>query len=405
MALLTIQDVTREAAAVLHEKADFIMSVNRQYDDSFAKTGAKKGTSLKIRMPNEYETRTGADWVDQGHDETSETLVVATQRGVDSSISDLDLMMSMDDFKTRVLEPQMSVLASIIEADALSMTYDISNSVGTPGTTPGSTASQALLPWLQAKQRLSENLAPGPYRAQIDGNAATYTINGLSGLFHEQRALAKQFTEGFLLRNSGIDYMQNNRVKRLTTGTIVDATAVTVNGANQGENGEVIVANCGNAFTLKKGQIVCFALVNDIHPETKESYGRLKQFSVREDFTSAADGSGTLKISPTIVTTGAKKNVSVGITTGAAVTVPGAVASTAYPCNLVYAKDAFAFVAADMEKPNGMDQCYTANIDKLPLRFIRWLTRKPPNGAAGSMSCTGSRQFGRDSGAEYGDSN
>jgi hypothetical protein len=33
-------------------------------------------------------------------------------------------------------------------------------------------------------------------------------------------------------------------------------------------------------------------------------------------------------------------------------------------------------VAADLEKPNGMDMCYTANIDNLPLRFIRWFDGK-----------------------------
>lgn len=372
MALLTEQAITREAAAILHEKADFIMSIDRQYDDSFAKTGAKIGTSLKIRMPNEYVTREGSDWVDQNTNEQAETLVVATQRGVDSSISDLDLAMSMEDFKSRVLEPQMGVLASIIEADALNMTFDVSNAVGTPGTTPGSTASQALLPWLQAKQRLSENLAPGPYRAQIDGNAATYTINGLSSLYNDQRTIAKQFTEGFLLRNSGVDYMQNNRVKRLMLGSRESAT---VNGDNQGEAGTIVLASAGVSATIKKGEIFTIADVYDVHPETKESYGRLKQFTVTANTTSNGAEAATISISPTIITSGARQNVNAAAASGAAVTWAGT-ASTAYPINLVYARDAFAFVAADLEKPKGMDMCYTANIDKLPLRFIRWFDGK-----------------------------
>lgn len=368
MAILTAQDITREAAVILHEKMDFVQSINRQYDSQFAQKGAKKGVSLKIRLPNEYVTREGAIYTPQGHDEAAETLVVATQRGVDSEITSLDLTMSMDDFKQRVLEPQMSVLASIVEADALNMTYDVANSVGTPGTTPGSTANQALLPWLQAKQRLSENLAPGPYFAQIDGNASTYTINGLASLYHEQRTLSKQFTEGFLLRNSGIDYMQNNRVKRLTLGS---AIAGTVNGNNQGEAGTVILAGAGALGTFKKGQVLTFASVNRVHPETKESYGGLMQFVVTADVTADGAGAVTVAISPTIVTTGAKKNVDAAIVTGAAYTI-GGTASTAYPCNLVHARDAFAFVAADLEMPKGVDMAYMANIDKLPLRFIRW---------------------------------
>lgn len=370
MAILTAQEITREALDVLHSKLNFIQSINRQYDSSFSKKGAKIGTSLKIRLPNEYEVRTGATYSGQGHNEQSETLVVATQKGVDSEISSLDLTMSMDDFRERVLVPQMSVLAAVMEKDALDMTLDVANTVGTPGTIPGSTASQALLPWLQAKQRLEENLAPGPYKAQINGDASTYTINGLSGLYHEGRTLAKQFTDGFLLRNSGVDYFHNTLTKRLTLGTVVTATGATVNGANQGENGTVVLASCGAAGTIKKGTI-CTLGVYDVHPETKESYGRLKQFVVTADATADGAGAATISISPTIVTSGAKQNVNAAVTNGATFTVAGT-ASTGYACNLVYNRDAFAFVAADLEMPKGVDMGYMANIDNLPLRFIRW---------------------------------
>ncbi|CUI09433.1 hypothetical protein BN2497_13643 [Janthinobacterium sp. CG23_2] len=52
--ILTPTAVTRAALAILHQKLNFIGSINRQYDDSFAKDGAKIGDSLKIRLPNEY---------------------------------------------------------------------------------------------------------------------------------------------------------------------------------------------------------------------------------------------------------------------------------------------------------------------------------------------------------------
>ena len=368
MAILTAQAITREAGAILHEKLDFIHSINRQHDKRFAQAGAKIGTTLQIRLPNEYVTRTGSTWTDQDHDEKAETLVVATQKGVDSSISSLDLTMSMDDFRERVLEPQMSVLASIIEDDALSMTYDVANAVGTPGTIPGSTSGQALKPWLQAKQRLGQNLAPGPYRAQIDGDASTETINGLSSLYNDQRSIAKQYTDGFLLRNSGIEYFLNQKVKRLTLGSRANAT---VDGANQGEDGTIVLASAGVSATIKKGEIFTIADVYDVHPETKTAYANLKQFVVTAAATSAADESVTLSISPTIVPSGARQNVNAAAVTGATVTFAGT-ASTAYANNLVYAKDAFAFVAAELDIPKGMDMAAQEVIDKLPIRFVRW---------------------------------
>ena len=96
-------------------------SGNRQYDDSFAKTGAKIGSTLKIRLPNRYTVRTGTTMDTQDTAETSVTLTVATQKGVDMAFTDQDLTLSMDDFSKRVLDPAMSVLAANIEADALSI--------------------------------------------------------------------------------------------------------------------------------------------------------------------------------------------------------------------------------------------------------------------------------------------
>jgi hypothetical protein len=48
--ILTPTAVTREALRVLHQKLNFVGSISRQYDDSFCKSGAKIGDSLKIRL-------------------------------------------------------------------------------------------------------------------------------------------------------------------------------------------------------------------------------------------------------------------------------------------------------------------------------------------------------------------
>ena len=58
--LLTPQQITREALRVLHNKLTFIGAINRQYDDSFAKSGAKIGDTLKLRLPTQFTVRTGA---------------------------------------------------------------------------------------------------------------------------------------------------------------------------------------------------------------------------------------------------------------------------------------------------------------------------------------------------------
>ena len=77
--LLTPTAVTRKALQILHQKLNFVGNINRAYDDSFAKSGAKIGDSLKIRLPNQYTVRTGATLSAQDTTESSTTLQVATQ--------------------------------------------------------------------------------------------------------------------------------------------------------------------------------------------------------------------------------------------------------------------------------------------------------------------------------------
>ena len=85
--LLTPTQITREALRVLHGKLSFIGNCNRQYDDRFAQSGAKIGTTLNIRMPSKYTVRTNATLAAQEHYERSTPLTVSSQYGVDVSLN------------------------------------------------------------------------------------------------------------------------------------------------------------------------------------------------------------------------------------------------------------------------------------------------------------------------------
>lgn len=177
--ILTATAVTREALRVLHQKLNFIGNINRQYDDSFAKSGAKIGDSLKVRLPNQYVVRTGATLSAQDTAETSTTLQVATQKGVDLSFTSLDLTLSLDDFSKRILDPAMSVLAANIEADALTMYKDVYNVVDQDATA---------FTWntvLNGRKMLNDNLAPmdNQRRALLSTGSSVKLVDALKGLF------------------------------------------------------------------------------------------------------------------------------------------------------------------------------------------------------------------------------
>jgi hypothetical protein len=82
--LLTIDMITREALRLAHEKATFIGTINRQFDDSFGDAGAKIGDTLRIRYPVAVHPPHRLRVMDvQDGVQLSTALTVATQDGVD----------------------------------------------------------------------------------------------------------------------------------------------------------------------------------------------------------------------------------------------------------------------------------------------------------------------------------
>ncbi|MCH1932429.1 hypothetical protein L9G16_19980, partial [Shewanella sp. A25] len=82
-----------------------------------------------------------------------------------------------------------------------------------------------------------------------------------------------------------------------------------------------------------------------VHPETKQSTGVLQQFVATADANSTAGGAVTIQISPAIVTSGARQNVSNAPADNAALGFPSG-AGNAHGVSMAYQKGAFAFATA-----------------------------------------------------------
>lgn len=359
--LLTPTAVTREALRVLHQKLNFVGNIERQYDKSFAESGAKIGDSLKIRLPNQYTVRTGATLSVQDVSETSTTLQVATQKGVDLNFTSADLTLSLDDFSERILDPAMSVLAANVEADALSMYKDVYQIIDNDGS------AISFLNIMQGRQKLNEALAPMDNRrcALLTPTHTAKLVDALKGLFQDSQSISKQYKEGMMGRTGGFDFYENTLLGNHTTGTAVKSTTYTVNGANQ--TGAAITVATGST-TFKKGDIVTFAGCNSVHPETKADSGSLQQFVITADY---SGGAGNLAISPSIVTSGATQNVYASPTNGGAVVKVGAAASELLTNSMVFHKEAFAFATADLVMPKGVDFSAREVLDGVSMRVVR----------------------------------
>lgn len=355
--ILTPQVITREGLRVLHQKLNFIGNVNRQYDDRFAQTGAKIGTSLNIRMPAKYTVRTGSALSVQDHVERSTPLAVTSQYGVDVSFTTVEMTMSLDDFSKRVLDPAMAQLAAKIEADAMTAAYRLVNNY-TNATTDGLLNYKR---FQQGGQRLTENLAPSGDRAAILTPASIVEFNdAVKGLFQSSQNIAAQYREGMMGRTGGFDVYENTLLPAHTNGSL--AGSPVTNGASLGtattanawvSQTTLAIDGATSTTTLRAGDVITLSGVYAVHPESKVKTGKLQTFVVQSDVTLTTSATSyDVVVKPGLIygTGNAFKNCElsgVANTDGLTVTRIGA-ASTAFGQDLQFHKDAFVFATADL---------------------------------------------------------
>lgn len=359
---LTTDLITREALRVAHEKLSFLGTVNREYDSSFNGSGGKHGSTLRIRKPTQFTRRTGSRIMDiQDALETSSTITVATQDGVDMRFNSAELTLDIEEFSSRYIVPAVSQLVAGIEGDMIAQfTKDIYNVVGTAGTPPADLAALGA-----ARARLNQGLAPkdGQRYVQMDSVTMGGMVNGLKGLFQDSAQIKEAMREGFYGRLAMADLYENEKVWTMPNSADVAGTLDTYTIVE----GDTDITVTGFSAAPVAGMVFTIAGVYDCHPETKAAYSHLKQFVVTSATTTV------INFSPAIRISGARKNVStstgadISPSTTAAITFVGS-ASTNYQQSLMYHKDAFTFVTADLPIMDDAAKCVRRVQDGLSLR-------------------------------------
>ena len=364
--LLTIDMITRKALEILENNLVLTRNVNRQYDDSYAVEGAKIGTTLRIRLPDRALVTDGAALVAQDDNEQYTTLTVASQKHIGVQFTSAEMTMQLDDFAERVLKPRISQLAASIDADVANSFNSIYQSVGTPGTTPATTAVL-----LGAQQKLNEAAAVmSPRFVTVNPAANAALIEGMKGLFNPVSTISSQFKNGMFGEGIlGFDELNMSQsVKQFTTGTRTGSHTVTSTVTTEGAT-SIAITGTGSQ-TIKKGDVFTVANVYSVNPQTRESTGSLQQFVATADATATA-GAYTVSVAPAIYTSAhALATVDSFPQAGAAVTFLGA-ASTQYPQNLVYHRDAIAFATADLLMPQGVDMASRQVHNGISMRVVR----------------------------------
>lgn len=353
---LTHSWILNEAQRIAHEKATFLGTINRQFDESFGNSGNKIGNTLRVRLPVQYSRTQGSRVADvQDSEDQSVNLVMATQDHVAMRFNSAELLLDKDEFSKRHIEPAVASLVSGVESDVLQaltkQTYQVAGTAGTAITdltVPGA-----------ARAKLNQQLAPKDMNRAIQMDSVTMggLVNGLKGLFQDSQQIKEQYREGMIGRTAMADYYENERVWTMTNGS--DVTTVTINDASfvTGDSVVTITGSTGHAI----GQVVTFAGCYDVHPETKATYSHLKQFTI------TAVSGNDITISPTPYASTPKQNVSAMPANGAAVVFVGA-ASTSYVQSLMYHRDAFAFVTGDLPLMADASRCVRKTVDGISMR-------------------------------------
>lgn len=348
--------ITKEALLVAkNQVGELKRRMNIGYAEELAQKGHKIGDTINARLPIQYTVGDGEAMTPQDTEEKSVPIVVNSQKHIGMQFGDSERTLKLDYFRERYIEPAVTTLVDTMMSTVMANSYkQIANFAGIPHATnlPNKTDAFGF-----AKAKLLTLGTPlRDVTAAIDPFVEQELAAGGTTLFNPQASISKQYLDGEITRAAGVDFVMSQVVPKHTIGAL-GGTPLT-NGATA--DGATTVAIDGATASVtgywKVGDVVQFAGVYAVNPQTKQSTGKLRDFVVTEDANSSAGGVVSLKISPAIIASGAYQNVTNVPADNSAVTTFGHASSYAgitAPQNLVFHKSAIALCVVPLETIEG----------------------------------------------------
>lgn len=358
--------VMRKVARRLVNNCVFASSsnCNRSYDDEYRQKGAKIGATVTARLPQRYEVTIGAVMNPTPLTDQTVSMTITDQSNIGFEYDSWSATLEVDDYMERYGNPAVDALVNNIDATGLARCYkEVANCVGTPHVVPGSTGTlpqAANQVYLDAVTKLFDTAVPDPYIAMLNGNMQAYLVNANVTLFNPSAVISAAFKKGeFSGDVLGIArWFKTQNVKTHTVGALGGTPLVNL----AGQIGSSINADGAGATAITKyflaGDVIQFAGTYSINPLSHDSTGQLKDFVVTADVDSVVtSGVLTIPIAPAIIVSGPFATCSGSPANNAAITCFGHASSYAgllSPQGLVYNRDAFALVMADLILPRGL---------------------------------------------------
>lgn len=377
--ILTPKMITKESLRILHNQIAFVGSIRRDFDSSFAQSGAKIGSSLRIRKPAQYGLRNGQALNVQSYTQTETSLVLTNQLGIDVEMSSSELTLDLNDFSEQVLKGQIARLATGVEELALNACVNKVGNFKLVGTT-GNTIAFADIN--SASIGLDKLTTPrdGDRTFLVSPDHQAGYMDATKGLFNPSANIGKQYTTGAMSDAFGFVAKSSNLIpnypkvpsKAGDGVAAIDITGTTLGGA--GVDGGFTTATLTFAATtgasvLRAGTIFTDADCFVVNPENKKVYTDLYGFAVAADVAIASGATSVVvTLGSPVYTSGVFQNVSAA-PAGAGVFIGSP--SKELVQSIGFHKEAFALGTADLVVPGGVDMAARESGDGISMRLVR----------------------------------
>ena len=369
--------VAREVLRQLENNCVMGKLVFRGYEDEWLKNpnGWKIGDTVTVKAPVYFRVKDGATLDAVDLNERSTTFQIAYRKHIAWAVTAQQMSLNIDKLNERFIKPAAQALANYIDLILLGLYTDIPNQVGTPGTTPSDWYTIA-----EAAAKMDDAACPLDDRHCIlDPWAQAKLADQLKGLLH-QGMVEKAIQKGKFGDLAGFHMYMSQNVNTHTCGSGVDLS-FTKDGASSEGDATIAIISGGTTETLKHGDILTIAGVNNVNPISGQSTGNLRQLVVDEDATLSAGDISALKVTPgtspyQIYSAGAAEKflpyqtVSALPANAAVVTFAGD-ASLAHKVNLAFHKDCLGLAMVPLEMPVSVSWKGQESYNGFTVRVIR----------------------------------
>ena len=368
--LITPSIIAKEGLFQLMNNLVMAKLVHREYKKEFVKVGG----TVSLRKPVRFVSTSGATLTKQDVEEGTTSIVISTRKHVGWGFLSEDLTLTVEQYAERYMEPAGIRLGNDVDLSLTGLYSSLFVSGGTPGSTPSSFAALGTM-----AQYLDDFAVPDDGKRKLVLNPASRwsMADALKGIY--DNSMPKDFVRrGLLGRLANFEIYGDQNIGSHTCGARVDDAAILIdNGtlnSNSSPQANTITMHMDGfggdtANSLRVGDVCTIADVYSVNPVSKQSTGRLMQFTVTTAVTPAGNESDVI-LAPALVSTGPYQNVSAAAVDGAAVTFLGT-NSTVFPQNLAFHRNALALVMCPLALPDGASFKARTQHDGVSIRVVK----------------------------------